>query len=201
MLRAGFLAVVATVMLASCGYMPVAVDGVGGRPDAGTQSADNPWILVPVGAWITRETVVPVSVGACTDAGCSSRIAVAVVDLKGAEARALARSLAAPGGLVRQLDASNRRRRQLAAAAFRRLPPALAARRMPHRTASSARVIRHRGFSGFALAMRRAADGERDAHAVVFGRPRGAELRVVVVIGAHAAQVEAEARSVAEANL
>ncbi len=201
LLRAGFLAVFATVVLGSCAYMPVAVDGIAGRPDAGAQSADNPWIFVPVGAWITRESATPVSVGVCADGVCPNQIAVAVVDLRGAEARALARSLAAPSGLVARLDEGNRRRRALVAAALRRTPPAIAARRMLHRTTASARPIRHRNFSGFTMTMRRAGDRARDAHAVVFGRQRGAELRVVVVIGARAAQVEAAARSAAEANL
>lgn len=201
LLRAGFLAVFATVMLASCAYMPVAVDGVASRTEPGAQSSDNPWIFVPVGAWITRESATPVSMGVCPDAPCPSRIAVAVVDLRGAEARALARSLAAPASLAARFEAGNRRRRALAAAALRRTPAAVAAQRMPRRATASVRSIRHRHFSGFAMAMRRAGDPTRDAHAVVFGRPRAGGLRVVVVVGARAAQVEAAARSAAEANL
>ncbi len=201
LLRAGFLAVFATVMLASCAYMPVAVDGIPSRAEPGTQSPDNPWIFVPVGAWITRESVTPVSVGACPDAACPTQIAVAVIDLRGAEARALARSLAAPSSLARGFEEGNRRRRALAAAALRRATPAVAARRMPHRVAASVRPIRHRSFSGFTMAMRRTGDRTRDAHAVVFGRQRAGGLRVVVVVGPRAAQVEAAARSAAEANL
>lgn len=201
LLRAGFLAVVATVMLASCAYMPVAVDGVASRAEPGAQSSDNPWIFVPVGAWITRENATPVSVGLCPDAACPSQIAVAVIDVRGAEARALARSLAAPASLATRFDEGNRRRRALAAAALRRAPAAVAAQRMPRRAAASVRSIRHRNFSGFAMAMRRAGDRTRDAHAVVFGRQRAGGLRVVVVVGPRAAQVEAAARSAAEANL
>jgi hypothetical protein len=201
LLRAGFLAVFATVLLASCAYLPVQVDGVRGQAEFGPNGAENPWVFVPVGAWITRDAVTPVAVGMCPGGACSERIAVAVVDISGAEARALARSLAAPSGLVSRILEGNRRRRALVAAANRTVPAAVAARRMPRRVAASARTLRHRSFSGFAMTIRRQGDVSRTAHSVVFGRQRGGTLRVVVVVGARAPQVESAARSAADANL
>jgi hypothetical protein len=201
LLRAGFLAVFATVILASCAYLPVQVDGVRSQAEFGSNGAENPWVFVPVGAWITRNAVTPVAVGMCPGGACTSQIAVAVVDVRGTEARALARSLAAPSGLVSRVQNGNRHRRALVAAANRTVPAAIAARRMPHRTVASARTLRHRAFSGFAMTIRRQGDASRTAHSVVFGRQRGGTLRIVVVVGARWPQVESAARSAADANL
>lgn len=199
--RAGFLAVAGLVMLASCAYMPVAVDGIRSQPEAGAQASENPWVFVPVGAWITRDTVTPVSVGMCEGEACPTRIAVAVVEARGAEAASLARTLRQPPALASRLEESNRRRIALVAEANRRVPAAVAARRMPHRIAASARSLRHRNFSGFSMVMRRASDGGRVAHAAVLGRQRGRALRLVIVIGPSAQQVENAAKSAAAANL
>ncbi len=201
LLRAGFLAVFATVVLASCAYLPVQVDGVRSQAEFGPNGSENPWVFVPVGAWITRDSVTPVAVGMCPGGACTSRIAVAVVDVRGAEARALARSLAAPSGLVSRVQEGNRRRRALVAAANRRVPAAIAAQRMPRRVAASARTLRHRSFSGFVMTIRRQGDASRTAHSAVFGRQQGGTLRIVVVVGAGAQQVESAARSAADANL
>ncbi|MDP2803608.1 MAG: hypothetical protein Q8O26_17195 [Phreatobacter sp.] len=201
LLRAGFLAVFATVVLASCAYVPVAVDGVTTRPDIAARDSDNPWVFVPTGAWITRDTVTPVSVGACPAAACPERIAVAVIEARGAEARTLMRSLRQPGALVTRLAEGNRRRIALVEAAQRTVPAAVAARRMPHRVASRTRPLRHRAFTGFQLEMRRENGPARLAHAAVLGRQSGAAVKVVIVIGDKAGPVADAVRTVADANL
>ncbi|MGU9980478.1 hypothetical protein ACJ4V0_10600 [Phreatobacter sp. HK31-P] len=201
LLRAGFLSVVATVMLASCAYVPVAVDGVSTRPDLAAREGENPWVFVPAGAWITRDTALPVSVGMCAAPACSDRIAVAVVEAKGREARTLARSLREPSGLVTRLTEGNRRRIALVAQANRTVSAAVAARRTPLRVASRSRPLRHRAFSGFTLEMRRESGPARAAHAAVLGRQRAGVLKVVIVIGEKPEQVEAAVRTVADANL
>lgn len=201
LLRAGFLAIVATVMLASCAYVPVAVDGVAMRPDPAAREGENPWVFVPTGAWITRDTMHPISVGMCAGASCPERIAVAVVEAKGAEARTLARSLRQPASLVTRLVEGNRRRIALAAQANRTVSPAVAARRSPPRVAAHTRFFRHRALSGFTMEMRRDSGAARSAHAAVLGRQRGGVVKVVIVIGEKPEQVEAAARTVADANL
>ncbi|AVO45430.1 hypothetical protein [Phreatobacter cathodiphilus] len=201
LLRAGFLAVFATVVLASCAYVPVAVEGVATRPDIAARDAENPWIFVPAGAWITRDTVTPVSVGACPTPACPERVAIAVVEARGPEARTLARTLRQPGPLVTRLAEGNRRRIALVTAAQRNVPAAVAARRIPHRVASRSRPFQHRAFTGFRLEMRRETGPARTAHAAVLGRRQGDTVKVVVVIGETAAQAEATARTVADANL
>lgn len=201
LLRAGFLAVVAVVMLASCAYVPVAVDGVAIRPDPAAREGENPWVFVPTGAWITRDTMHPVSVGMCAAPACPERIAVAVVEARGAEARTLARTLRQPGSLVTRLVEGNRRRIALVAQANRSVSAEVAARRTPLRVAARSRPLRHRAFSGFTMEMRREAGAARVAHAAVLAHPRGATLKVVIVIGERADQVEAAVRTVAEANL
>jgi hypothetical protein len=201
LLRAGFLAIFATVVLASCAYVPVAVEGMTTRPDIAARDADNPWVFVPTGAWITRDTVTPVSVGACPAAACPERIAVAVIEARGAEARTLMRSLRQPSGLVTRLAEGNRRRIALVTAAQRQVPAAVAARRMPHRVASRTRPLRHRTFTGFQLEMRRENGPARSAHAAVLGRQNGPTVKVVIVIGDKAGPVADAVRMVADANL
>lgn len=199
-LRGAFMAM-AMMLLASCAYVPVAVEGVALRHGPAAESDDNPWLFVPVRAWITRHTATPVSVGLCDRAHCPQRVAVAVVDVGGREARVLARSLNDPRALVRRIVEGNRRRIALVAAANRTVPAAIAARRMPRRVAVEARRLRQGAFSGFTLAMRRVERGERPAHAAVLARRRGTTLRVVVVIGPAAGPVADTVRAVAAANL
>ncbi|WP_439575973.1 hypothetical protein [Phreatobacter sp.] len=197
----GALAAVAMLLLASCAWLPVTVDGVDVRPVAGSEPSDSPWLFVPVRAWITRDTVTPVSVGLCDRPGCPQRIAVAVVDVRGREARTLARSLRQPQDLARLMLDGNRRRIALVAAANRSVPGAIAARRMPRRVAAQARRLRHGTFAGFTLAMSRAERGERPAHAAVLARQRGTTIRVVIAVGAAAGPVADAVKVVAAANL
>ena len=199
--RAGFLAAVALLVLSSCAYLPVPVEGLRPVQEREAGAAENPWIFVPAQAWITRDTATPVSVGMCEGAACPARIAVAVVDISGAEARGLGRSLRDPSGLVRRLVEGNQRRRALVATANRAVSADIAARRMPRRIAARARPWRHRAFQGFTMTIQRTEDGSRTAHAAVLGRSRGNSLRVVVVIGPQAGQVESAAKAAAEANL
>ncbi|MBX9992908.1 hypothetical protein [Phreatobacter oligotrophus] len=205
LLRAGFVAVVATVMLASCAYVPVAVDGVAVRPDVAAGPApDTPWIFVPANGWITRDTVTPVSVGACAAPSCSQKVAVAVIEARGAEARTLLRSLQDPRGLATRVIEGNRRRIALVTQAQRGVPRATAARRIPLRVTARTAGFRHRDLGGFTLEMRRAAAGRSDArpaHAAVLARPRGGSVKLVLVIGERAGPVQATARAVADANL
>lgn len=200
LLRAGFLAVAGLWLLASCAYVPVAVEGLPVRPDPAAQSSDNSWIFVPVGAWITRETVRPVSLGMCGGAGCPGQISVAVVDLTGEDARRAERSLSQPAGLARELEAGNRRRIALVRAAQRNVPARIAQGRIPPEVAASVQRFVHGRFQGFRLTMRRA-DGSRLSHAAALSRRRAGALRVVLVIGPNAEQVETAAKMAAQANL
>lgn len=201
LMRAGFLAVAGLLLLASCAYMPVAVEGLPVRPEAGADPSENPWIFVPVGAWITRETVTPVAVGMCEGPACPMPVAVAVVEARGAEALTLSRTLAAPERLAARLRDGNRRRIALAAAANRNVPAAIAARRIPHRVAVSVRKLHHRHLAGFSMVLRRAADGARPAHAAVLARRHGRALKIVIAVGPRERQVESAARLAAQANL
>jgi hypothetical protein len=205
LLRAGFLAIVATVVLASCAYVPVAVDGVSVRPDvAAVPAPDTPWIFAPANGWITRDTVTPVSVGACAAAACPQKVAVAVIAVRGAEARTLQRSLGNPSGLVTRLVEGNRRRIALVTQAQRGVPRALAARRIPQRVTARTAGFRHRNLTGFTLEMRRIAAGRsqaRPAHAAVLARSQAGALKLVIVIGETAGAVQTTARAVADANL
>jgi hypothetical protein len=199
-LRASAFAFVSLVVLGSCAYVPVAVEGVQTR-EQGADRSDNPWMFVPVNAWITRDAVTPLAVGMCEGAACPSKIAVAVVEVRGRDARSLSRTLANPSALVRSIEAGNRRRRALVATANRSVPAAIAARRMPLRVSASSRPFRHRQASGFVLTIRRAEGQARAAHAAVLARTIRGRLKIVMVIGERPVSVEAAAKAAAEANL
>lgn len=199
-MRAAATGAAALLLLASCAYAPVAVEGLQ-PPETGADRGDSPWIFVPVGMWLTRDTVAPRAVGMCELPACPTKVAVAVFEARGAEARGLQRSLRNPSELARMLVAGNQTRRRLVAESNRSVPAAIAARRMPRRVAASAQRLRHRGFSGFTLTIRRAEGQARTAHAAVLARPQGNRIRVVVVVGERPGTVDTAVKAAADANL
>ena len=199
-MRAAATAAAALLLLASCAYAPVAVEGLQ-TPEIGADRGESPWIFVPVGLWLTRDTIEPRAVGMCEQPACATKVAVAVFEARGAEARGLQRSLRNPQDLARMLVAGNQNRRRLMAESNRSVPAAIAARRMPRRVAASAQRLRHRGFSGFTLTIRRLEGQARMAHAAVLARPHGGSIRVVIVVGERPGTVDAAVKAVADANL
>jgi hypothetical protein len=187
-------------LLASCAYAPVAVEGLRPTELPGEASA-SPWLFVPVGLWLTRETVEPRAVGMCSDPACPAKVAVAVFEARGAEARSLARSLRDPAALARMLVAGNQTRRRQVAEANRSVPTLIAQRRMPRQISAEARRLSHRGLKGFTLTIRRTEGEGRTAHAAVLGRMRRDHLRVVVVVGERPGQVATTVKAAADANL
>lgn len=199
-MRAVAAGVASLTMLASCAYAPVVVEGL--RPiETGSEGGDNPWMFVPVGIWLTRDTVVPRAVGMCETETCPAKVAVAIFEARGAEARSLTRSLRNPSELARIVVAGNQTRRRLVAEANRSVPPAIAARRMPRPVTATAHRLRHRALSGFTLTIRRTEGDARVAHAAVLARTWGDRLRVVVVIGARPGVVDTAVKAAADANL
>ncbi|QCI62889.1 hypothetical protein [Phreatobacter stygius] len=199
-MRAAATGAAALLLLASCAYAPVAIEGLA-PVEIGSDRSDNPWMFVPVGIWLTRDTVEPRAVGMCETAACPSKVAVAVFEARGAEARSLTRSLRNPSEVARIVVSGNQTRRRLVAEANRSVPAEIAARRMPKRVDARAQRLRHRGFSGFTLTIRRTEGTERVAHAAVLARARRDRLRVVVVVGERPGAVEATVKAAAEANL
>ncbi|MCZ0736670.1 hypothetical protein [Phreatobacter sp. AB_2022a] len=199
-MRAAATGAAALLLLASCAYAPVAVEGLQ-PPEIGADRGDSPWIFVPVGMWLTRDTIVPRAVGMCELPSCPTKVAVAVFEARGAEARALQRTLRNPSELARMLVAGNQTRRRLVAESNRSVPAAIAARRMPRRVAASAVRLRHRGFSGFTLTIRRVEGQARTAHGAVLARPQGNRIRVVVVVGERPGTVDTAVKAAADANL
>ncbi|CEJ13707.1 hypothetical protein BN1110_04031 [bacterium YEK0313] len=199
-MRAAATGAAALLLLASCAYAPVAVEGLQ-PPEIGADRGDSPWIFVPVGMWLTRDTIVPRAVGMCELPSCPTKVAVAVFEARGAEARGLQRTLRNPSELARTLVAGNQTRRRLVAESNRSVPAAIAARRMPRRVAACAQRLRRRGFSGFTLTIRRAEGQARTAHAAVLARPQGNRIRVVVVVGERPGIVDTAVKAAADANL
>lgn len=199
-MRAAATGAAALLLLASCAYAPVVVEGLQ-PPEAGADRGESPWIFVPAGMWLTRDTVAPRAVGMCASPACPTKLAVAVFEARGAEARGLQRSLRNPSELARMLVAGNQTRRRLVAESNRSVPAAIAARRMPRRVAAHAQRLRHRGFSGFTLTIRRVEGEARTAHAAVLARPQGNRIRVVVVVGERPGTVDAAVKAAADANL
>lgn len=198
-LRAGALAGAALLGLGSCAYAPVAVEGVG--PPIDREASENPWVFVPVNAWITRETIAPRALGMCSVEACPGRVAVAVVEARGREARDLLASVRAPSSLARRLELGNADRRRRMAEANRGVGADIAARRMPKTIAAEANTLNYKAFRGFSLVIRRTEGEARVAHAAVLTRQDGQRLRAVVVVAETATAAADAARGAADARL
>lgn len=198
--RLGFLASLVLMGLTSCAYVPERVAGVGEAIET-REAGGNPWLFVPVGAWITRETVEARALGICERDPCPERLAVGVFEARGAEARALSVVLRDPSTLTRQIEAGNVERRRRVAEANKGVAPELAASRLPKRVAASVSPLRHKALSGFSVEIKRAEGEARAAYGAVLARSVQGRVRFVMVVGERAGAVEAAAKAAADGNL
>lgn len=198
--RARTLLAACTVLVgvSSCAYVPVPVEGVDASPEIRRERGETPWIFVPTGAWLTRDTVSPRAFGLCAADECPWRVAVAVFEARGAEARALSATVADPARLVPLLQNGNTARRQRVAEANRTVPADVAARRMPRRIAAATERFGHRDMAGFVLTLHAVEGSARVAHAAVLTRRQPGRVLAVVVVGDSATGVREAARAVAD---
>jgi len=159
--------------LSSCGYIPRPVAGV--PPGA-------PWEALPLRKWLAEDRAEPIALSFCAPPQCSPGLAVAVIRMKGQDARVTESLLRDPQRLARAL----------------RSP---AGRDKPVRTAVSVERLKDVPYPGFTIALAPEDGTKAPAFGAALGRPSGEDLEVVLVIGDKADIVEETARRVAAREL
>lgn len=166
--------------LGAAALLAAAAVGLGGCLDGGLASSvafppdipglvpDQPWVRMPVDAWVADGPVEAVALAACFSQSCAPQAAVGLFRARGREGERLARIADDPERLARAVLAGRPRPR---GAAARPRPP----------VAASAERIREAGWRGFSLHLGRR-DGSRGAHAAVLTRQAGGTVTVVMVV-------------------
>lgn len=147
-------------------------------------AAEQPWIHLPVGAWVTEGGIAPRAIAACFDPACAPQAAVAVFVAEGPDAQRLDAVAARPERLVRSL--SERR----APKGKAKPPPDTEARATPFRTG---------GYAGFAIRIARR-DGGKSAAGVALTSRQGRRTRVILVVTSDEDAARRIARDVAAAS-
>lgn len=146
--------------------------------------ADQPWVSLPVGRWLTESAVQARAISACFAPECRPRAAVGLFEANGPEVDALARSLDDPAELVRILTAPPTGAR----AARGRVPvPAV-------KVAVEPRL--EGGLSGYAVSLARR-DGSRAAFGLVLASRRAGRLVILVIVAPDDGSARRLARDVA----
>lgn len=130
---------------------------------------DQPWVALPVGAWVTEGGIRADGVAGCFAAGCAPQAAVGLFRAEGDDAQAVARVLADPERLARYVAGTS--------------GPVRGARRPAARTAVSVERLRSGEASGFVIRIVRP-DGGHMATGIVLARIRGRSTTFVLVIAA-----------------
>lgn len=136
---------------------------------------NQPWVTMPVNAWVTEGGVRAEAMAGCFAEACTPRAAVGVFRADGSDAAAVARVLADPELLARFLAEPEKRPRRMTA----RSKPASPA--PVRRAAVSVQRLAAGTGPGFVLRMAQA-DGSRPAFGVVVARPRGGGTSFVLVV-------------------
>ena len=168
-----FLIAAAALSLATCGYVPRAVEGV---------PAGAPWEALPLRKWLAEDRAEPVALSFCAPPECRPGLAVSVVRLKGRDAQVTDALLRDPERLARAL----------------RSP---AGRDKPVRTQVSVEPLRNAPYPGFTISLAPADGKKAPAYGAALGRRSGESLDVVLVIGETAEAVQDTARQVAAREL
>jgi hypothetical protein len=168
-----FPIVAIALSLATCGYIPRAVEGV---------PAGAPWEALPLRKWLAEDRAEPQALAFCAPPDCTPGLAVSVVRLKGRDAQITHAVLRDPERLARAL----------------RSP---AGRDKPVRTRISVEPMKGTPYPGFAISLAPADGKKAPAYGAALGRRSGESLDVVLVVGETADAVQDTARRVAEGEL
>ena len=168
-----FPIVAIALSLATCGYIPRAVEGV---------PAGAPWEALPLRKWLAEDRAEPQALAFCAPPDCTPGLAVSVVRLKGRDAQITHAVLRDPERLARAL----------------RSP---AGRDKPVRTRISVEPMKGTPYPGFAISLAPADGKKAPAYGAALGRRSGESLDVVLVVGETADTVQDTARRVAEGEL
>ena len=145
--------------------------------------SDQPWVSLPVGAWLVDGAVEPRAISACVEATCQPQAAVGLFRATGPDAARLASSLADPAGLLSSL--AQRRSGERARSGVVRTIARVAAE--PYREGA---------FSGIRVRLTRP-DGSRPASGIALAASRAGALTVVVIVAAEDDAARRLARDVA----
>jgi hypothetical protein len=168
----------ALLLLSGCIYAPRGVEGVSGGEG---------WIALPLRGWLAEGRGQPEAIVACLSADCPHRLTVALITLRGEDARTAEAVLRDPERLavhLRERDEADK-------------DP----RRAGIRSDVRIRSIGSADAPGFAITLSRA-DGRRPpAHAAAQGRLRGESLEIILAVGDDEAATLAALRQASEARL
>ena len=177
LLRSSFPILALAVVVASCGYIPRAVEGV---------PAGAPWEALPLRKWLAEDRAEPVAPSFCAPPECRPGLAVGVVRLKGQDAQVTYALLQDPERLAR---------------ALRRPAPGKEPGKKPVQALVSVERLRDAPYPGFAISLAPADGRKAPAYGAALGRRSGEDLEVVLVVGETPDAVQDTARRVAEREL
>ena len=137
-------------------------------PDVPGLDISQPWVRLPVDAWVSEGGIEPVAIAGCFAPSCSPPGAIGLFRARGSVAERLAREAGEPGRLARALMEGKPRQTVRATAPRPKI-------------AADAEPLREGAWRGFALHLSRQ-DGSRAAHAAVLTRMAGGVLTALVVV-------------------
>ena len=137
-------------------------------PDIPGLAPDQPWVRLPVDAWVAEGPVEAAAIAGCFAPGCAPPAAVGLFRARGREGERLVRLAEDPERLAKAVLEGKPR------------PKGATARPRPP-VAASAERLRENGWRGFSLHLGRI-DGTRTAHAAVLTRQTGGTVTMVIVV-------------------
>lgn len=164
--RGAALAAVAAVSAALVGCIDLGfVRDVAFPPGLQGLAPDQPWLLLPVGVWVTEGEIEARAVAGCLALGCAVQAGIGLFEARGRAASDIAARIAHPDEFARDMA-----RIRLGSRANSPVPSEVAVER-----------IREAGHEGVAVRIARR-DGSRAAYAVVLAASRPGSTSVLMVI-------------------
>lgn len=160
------LAVVAAISAALAGCIDLGVmRGVAFPPGLDGLSPDQPWLLLPVGVWVTEGEIEARAVAGCLAPACAVQAGIGLFEARGRAASDIAARIARPDEFARDMA-----RIRLGSRANSPVPSEVAVER-----------IREAGHDGVAVRIARR-DGSRAAYGIVLAASRPGSTTVLMVI-------------------
>ncbi len=128
-------------------------------------ASDQPWLLLPVGVWVTEGEIEARAVAGCLEPACAVQAGIGLFEARGRAASEIAARIARPDDLAREVA--------------RRRPVSRTTSRVPSEVAVER--IREAGHDGVAVRIARR-DGSRAAYGIVLAAAHPGSTTVLVVI-------------------
>ena len=160
------LAALAAISAALVGCIDLGfVRDVAFPPGLAGLAPDQPWLLLPVGVWVTEGEIEARAVAGCLAPTCTVQAGIGLFEARGRAASEIAARIAHPDEFAREVTRIRRTARTTS-----RVPSEVAVER-----------IREAGHDGIAVRIARR-DGSRAAYGVVLAAARPGSTAVLVVI-------------------